>query len=518
MVCYLRRMRFRYRYLLVALAALLAIGTGLWQLDRESDGLVVTHERAGTIPLTLFRPATGKPAPVVVIAHGFAGSQQLMQPFATTLARNGYIAVTFDFPGHGQNPLPLPGGLAEHEALSGALEAALATVVGVARRLPQADGQLALLGHSMASDVVARYAQKHAEVGATVAVSLYFPDAVPDSPRNLLIIDGALEPAALINEASRVVALTSRVPVQEGVTYGNFADGSARHMVLAPAVEHIGVLYSGRSLAETLDWLNRSFGRSEDGFIATRGLALGLLYLGVVALAWPLSRCLPRVVLQPAAAGYRWRELPLISAVPMILTPLLLWKAPTEFMPILLGDYLMLHFGLYGLLTLAAMVVFQRGRAPLHLSAATKGRLAFAALAVAAYGIFAVGMATHQFAFNFMPGPGRMPLVLALLGGTLPYFLSDEWLTRGGTAACGAYPFTKACFLLSLALAILLNPARLFFLVIIVPMILAFFVIYGLFSAWAWRRTGQPLVAGLANAWIFAWAIAATFPVIGGPG
>lgn len=503
------------RYLLVTLAALLAIGTGLWQLVRETDGLAVTHERAGSIPLTIFRPAADKPAPVVVIAHGFAGSQQLMQPFAVTLARNGYIAVTFDFPGHGQNPAPLPGGLAEHAALSVALEAALATAADFARRLPQGDGRLAVLGHSMASDVVARYAQKHPDVGATVAVSLYFPDAVPDRPRNLLIIDGALEPAALINEASRVVGLTSRAPVREGVTYGNFADGSARRMVLAPAVEHIGVLYSGRSMAEALDWLNRSFGRSEDGFIATRGLALGLLYFGLVALAWPLSRCLPRVVRQPAAAGYRWRELPLISAGPMILTPLLLWKAPTDFLPLLLGDYLMLHFGLYGLLTLAAMAVFQRGRAPLRLSAATSGRLALAAIAVAAYGIFAVGLATHQFVFNFMPGPGRVPLVFALLGGTLPYFVSDEWLTRGGSAARGAYPFTKACFLLSLALAILLNPGRLFFLIIIVPMILAFFIIYGLFSAWACRRTGQPLVGALANAWIFAWAIAVTFPVIG---
>lgn len=30
--------------------------------------------------MTVFRPASGPPAPVVVIAHGFAGSQQLMLP------------------------------------------------------------------------------------------------------------------------------------------------------------------------------------------------------------------------------------------------------------------------------------------------------------------------------------------------------------------------------------------------------------------------------------------------------
>jgi hypothetical protein len=46
--------------------------------------------------------------------------------------------------------------------------------------------------------------------------------------------------------------------------------------------------------------------------------------------------------------------------------------------------------------------------------------------------------------------------------------------------------------------------------VIIVPPILAFFVVYGLFSRWAYH----PLVGAAANAFAFAWAIAVTFPVV----
>ena len=69
--------------------------------------------------------------------------------------------------------------------------------------------------------------------------------------------------------------------------------------------------------------------------------------------------------------------------------------------------------------------------------------------------------------------------------------------------------------LLSLVLAIALNPGRLFFLAIIVPAILLLFVIYGLFSRWAHARTASPAVAAIANALAFAWFIALSFPLVG---
>ena len=103
-----------------------------------------------------------------------------------------------------------------------------------------------------------------------------------------------------------------------------------------------------------------------------------------------------------------------------------------------------------------------------------------------------------------------------MLAGTLAYFLADEWLTRGPAAARGAYPASKSAFLASLAIAVALDFERLFFLVIIIPVIVLFFVVHGLFSAWVNRRTGHPWVAGIANALVFAWAIGVTFPLLAG--
>jgi hypothetical protein len=63
-------------------------------------------------------------------------------------------------------------------------------------------------------------------------------------------------------------------------------------------------------------------------------------------------------------------------------------------------------------------------------------------------------------------------------------------------------------------LAVALNLDELFFMLIIIPAILVMFIVYGLFSRWIYRGTQHPLVASLANALAFAWAIAVTFPVV----
>jgi hypothetical protein len=59
-----------------------------------------------------------------------------------------------------------------------------------------------------------------------------------------------------------------------------------------------------------------------------------------------------------------------------------------------------------------------------------------------------------------------------------------------------------------------LDIEQLFFLFIIVPVMVLFFVVFGLFSRWSYKATGHPAVAGVANALIFAWAIAVTFPMV----
>ena len=494
--------------------AAVAILIGLFELQLTTEGLSVTRTTVGETPVTIFRPRSPAPAPVIVIAHGFAGSQQLMQPFAETLARNGYIAVTFDVLGHGRNPVPMHGDITEGKTITAALLKELTAVAASARKLPGSDGRLAVLGHSMASDIVIRLAQAMPDIEATVAVSVFSPVVTSASPRNLLVIVGALEPAMLRNEGLRIVNLTAGGTATPGETYGRFPDGTARKLALARGVEHIGVLYSRDSMDETLRWMNATFGDRPHGEIDSRGGWLAMVFVGVVALAWPLSTLLPVVSPSPAGASLGWKPLMTAAFLPAVVTPLLLWKMPTDFLPILLGDYLTLHFLLYGALTTAVLVYLRRdGPRAAATTIAWKG-VAIATAAVVAYDILAFGLPVDAYVFSFLPIPQRVPLIAAIACGTLPYFIADEWLTRGPGGRRGAYALTKFCFLLSLAIAVALNPMKLFFLVIIVPAILLLFLAFGLISRWSYAATRYPLPGALANGVMFAWAIAVTFPMI----
>jgi pimeloyl-ACP methyl ester carboxylesterase len=499
----------------VAFLAIVAVLLSVWKITRASEGLIETAIHLGPIPVTVFRSAGAPPSPVVVIAHGFAGSQQLMQPIAMTLARNGYIAVTFDFAGHGRNLAPLVGGISDVEKSTNYLLAEIRTVVAFARALPGSDNRLALVGHSMASDLVVEYAMNDPEVEATVALSLFGRDITASNPKNLIVIDGAWEASLLTNAGFRIIGMAASGPARERVTYGDLAQGSGRRFVLAAGAEHIGVLYSADALRETIAWMNETFGRQEAGFIDRRGKWLGLLILGLVALAYPASRLLPIVSLTPLGAGLGWRRLAPVAIAPAILTPLILWKLPTDFLPILLGDYLVVHFLLFGILTAAGLWFFggwDRGSAG---PAVSRAAFAVGASALAGYYVLAMGLPIDAYVTSFMPTGLRWPLVPAMFCGASVYFLADEWLTRGAGAARGGYVFTKLCFLSSLVVAVALNPQKLFFLVIIVPVILVLFVIYGLFSRWVYSRTRDPRVSAVGNAFGLAWAIAVTFPVVG---
>ena len=493
------------RWVVLVLALASAI-LSVWRLEHFRAGLEISELLVGQTPVTVTQLPDIIAAPVVVIAHGFAGSRQLMEGFALTLARAGYIVVSYDLLGHGRNPVPMSGDVSVVTGTTQVLMDELGRVSDAALALPGSDGRLALLGHSMASDIVVRQAVRDPRVAAVVAVSMFSLAVTKDQPVNLLVVAGAWE-SMLATEAEKALRLTNP-NANLGETVGDPAEGTGRRAVLAPSVEHVGVLYSSTTLTEARDWLNASFGRKVAGQVPARGGWIALLLVSVVALGWPLAGALRRYQAPAPPPQLPLRRFLLAIGLPSILTPLILWPLNVHFLPVLVADYLAVHFALFGLLGLSLTAIFgglrRGGAAPIT--------LALAAI-VALFGIALFGGALDRYVASFVPVAGRILVVIAMAVGAVPFMLADAVLTEGGRAPMWRVIAVRGLSLASLGLAVALDFEGLFFLIIILPIILLFFVLFGTVSGWIGRTTWRPAAAGIGLGLFLAWALGVTFPM-----
>lgn len=489
--------------LLVLILALAGAGLSVLRLEQAGAGLVAHDLMIGQTPATVLHLPDTRDAPVVVIAHGFAGSRQLMLGFAQILAQEGYITVSYDLQGHGRNQVPMSGDVASVDGTTRLLVEELGRVVDAGLALPGADGRLALLGHSMASDIIVRHAIADDRVDGVIAVSLFSTEVTADAPANLLIINGAWEDR-LAAEALRVLQLTEP-GAGFAQTLGDPAEGTGRRAVLAPSVEHVGVLYAPISMVESRDWLNAVFDRQIGTPIAARGGWIALLILSVTALAWPLAR-----LARPLRATAPPQRLPnrafwAATLVPTIVTPLALFPFDIGFLPVLVADYLAVHFALFGLISLAFLA-----RAG---ALCRDGTGALLALPVAVFCIGIFGGMLEIYVVSFFAVNARIWIILAIAAGAVPFMLADTYLTEAGRAPLWRVLVVRANALISLGIATALNMDGLFFLLLILPIILLFFTLFGTLGGWIGRATHRPMASGIGLGVFLGWALGMTFPL-----
>ena len=470
--------------------ALILIAGSLAVLEGARRGVAVTHVAVGDTPVTGYAmPDTD--GPVVVIAHGFAGSRQMMQGYALPLARAGYRVFSFDFLGHGRHPLPMSGDVTSVEGTTRLLMAQTGAVIDAV-----SDGQwpVALLGHSMATDVLARVAAERDDVGPVVLVSAFSRAITADSPRDLLMITGAWEPGL------RDAALSAARLVSPAATEGETVTAGpvVRRAEVAPLSDHVSILQNRAARAAAVRWIDRAYGRSSDPAIWPTGWAILGLLGGLVLIFGGVARLLPAPGI--AEEGLTWRQVAIASVLPAGLAPLVAVPLDPQLLPVLVADYLALHLAVFGLIQLGLM---RRWRVPI-------GRISVPALLLVLGWCCLVGLALDRYVANFWPTPGRFWIVAAMALGAVPFMVADQVLTL--RARFGQRLVLRAGFLVSLGVAVALDFHGLFFLLMIAPVVLVFYLIFGTVGRASTVRAG-PLASGLALGLVLAWALGVSFPL-----
>ncbi|MEX3017259.1 alpha/beta fold hydrolase [Gymnodinialimonas hymeniacidonis] len=483
------------RIWVIGAIALLALVVGISLLERPRAGLEIVHDRVGTTPVTVTRMVDE--GPVAVIVHGFAGSRQMMAAWSGSFARAGYIAVTLDLEGHGRNPVPMSGDVTSIDGTTRLLLDEIARVADWAVEQPGADPRVVLIGHSMSSDLVVRAGIADPRVEAVIGISVFSQAVTVDAPENLLIVNGAWE-SALRSEARRVMA---NLDAAEGETVGTPGEGFARRAVAVPFAEHVAILWAPDGLREAVDWANASLGMRGETPVARLGLGIVLMLAGAVMLATPLARLLPE---GPEPEALPRRVFWALAFVPALIAPLAAVQVEVGVLPVLVADYLAIHLGLYGLFVLLGAWV--AGWRP-------DGRGWVWGLVLAVFGVGLFGLLMDRYVASFVPHAGRVPIILAIVPGAVLAMWADAVLTRATLAALWQRIVVRGAFLVSLAIAVALDFERLFFLVLIFPVILLFYATFGMMGRWVGRRTGSTLAVGIGLGLLLGWALGVSFPM-----
>jgi len=278
------------------------------------------------------------------------------------------------------------------------------------------------------------------------------------------------------------------------------AQGLRRQAIAAPYTEHVSILHSVAGQRAARDWINGAYGRDSAGPVPASGWWLMALLAGIVALAKPLAQVLPKRA--PHARLLTARQLLVVAILPGLVTPLLATTLDPALLPVLVADYLALHLFIMGVLQLALMWGF-------GLRPAMPSALGILALGVWALGAF--GLALDRYGANFVPIPERLWVIAALCIGTLPFMLADAQATAGGQAPLWQRWVLRLCFFASLALAVTLDFSGLFFLILIAPVMVLFYIVFGLMGRWVAAHCG-PATSGVALGVVLAWALGVSFP------
>jgi dienelactone hydrolase len=475
------------------LLGVVATIAGLVLLSAAGRGVEQRTVTVGPTPVSLYVPegATVAASPGVVVAHGFAGSRQLMHSWSLALARAGFVVAAPDLAGHGGSALRIA---EDREALAADVGRALTAL----RDVDAVDHRrIGLLGHSMGSGaVLAAGIADPVTFRAVVAVSPTDAPVTTDAPRDLLLLAGANE--------RRFVANAESLLERAGGAGGAPGDGDARALAIVPRVEHVTILFSDAAQARSVAWLAAAL--AHEPTVARRIeplLGWLLAAVGVVLLFQHVARRYVTAADDARRTSSAW-VMAALGGLAATASLIIIARSVTlsDTTGVLVAGEVGLWFALAG----AAWLRF--GVRPAAPDARDLGWGVLGAVA-----LVAIGALGARAWLAWWPTGARAALVVPLVLAVAPFVLATMAVLQGsrGLRLVGGWSAVAVMSTVTLGAAAFTVPGLGFLVLVLplVPLVLGLVVAVG-------AVMDRPWAGALAGSTFLGWLLAVLFPLAGG--
>ncbi|MBT3276221.1 MAG: hypothetical protein HN368_23945 [Spirochaetales bacterium] len=220
-----------------------------------------------TVRAKLLKPANIDRAtlPGIVFVHGYQNNRETSDAYGIELARRGFVVLNIDAVGRGNSGKPGDIDAPDFDPSYGTKSA-----LEYLSSLPCVDPEsIGLMGQSLGAEIVYNLALEDSSIKALVISGFaYTGEADFARPSNLLMIIGKWDEFRdrmtgtddIEKEwmsAPATAAVIDHPNPEIGITYGDFADGSARR-VIVPRITHLMESHHRDTIAEALRWMRSS--------------------------------------------------------------------------------------------------------------------------------------------------------------------------------------------------------------------------------------------------------------------
>lgn len=269
---------------------------------KSTYALTTTTNDGVTIAFNVFEPqAGGISKPAFIIGHGIMANKEMLKGYAIELAATGFVAVPFDFRGHGQSSAGDPEGM-------------FRDIVAIKEYL-NARGDidmnsLGYIGYSMGGlgqSLINNDTNFICFIG--IGTGLYNSTRLrlgnSTDPLNILMIQALFDEAVELYGLKMNLATRINVPsandVELNKIYGSFNEGNASMIYLDDDSNHLKVAWDDDFIRVARDWAINSFDINvidANFYVNTRAIILLIQVIGGMGLFFLIVEPISKLIVQ----------------------------------------------------------------------------------------------------------------------------------------------------------------------------------------------------------------------------